>query len=109
MTAEEEISQIHDEIDEARRDLNQTLAAAGEKARAATSIPQQLSPQKLVRHYPIRSWFIAGAVGFFFGAEKRHRLIGAIAVMGLGLAIADSFDRYQAHAKSSHPLTSDDR
>ena len=85
MTAQEEISKIEAELDEAQHDLRDTLTEARAKAEHQEGV---LRPDRLVESYPIEATCLAGALGFIIGSRIHPSAVGpAMIVSLLGYAI----------------------
>ncbi len=65
MSVQEEIPQIDDELQEARRSLQETLLQVNRKVR---TMEGRLSPEQLIRRNPVTSSSVAAAAGFLAGA-----------------------------------------
>lgn len=89
MTAQEEISTIEAELDEAQHDLRDTLSEASAKVEHQEGA---LRPDRLVESYPIEATCLAGALGFIIGSRLHPSPVGpAIIVSLLGYAISRRF------------------
>jgi hypothetical protein len=88
-TAQEEISKIETELEEAQHDLRDTLTEASAKAAQQEGM---LRPDRLVESYPIEATCLAGALGFVIGSMLHRSPVGpAIFVSLLGFAISKRF------------------
>ena len=90
ITAQEEISKIEAELDEAQHDLRDTLTAASAKAEHQEGV---LRPDRLVESYPIEATCLACALGFIIGSRLLHRsAVGPVMIVSLlGYAISRRF------------------
>jgi hypothetical protein len=89
MTAQEEISKIEAELDEAQHDLRDTMTEASAKAEHQEGV---LRPDRLVESYPIEATCLAGALGFIIGSRLHPSAVGpAMIVSLLGYAISRRF------------------
>ena len=64
MVAEEELARIDRELDDARRDLRDTLELVNEKVELVES---ELRPVTIVRHHTVAVACLAAALGFIAG------------------------------------------
>src|SRR5580700_6727663 len=86
MTAQEEISKIEAELDEAKNDLHDTLTEASAKAHHQEGA---LRPDRLVERYPVEATCLAGALGFIIGSRLNRSAVGPVMIVSLlGYAIA---------------------
>jgi F0F1-type ATP synthase assembly protein I len=89
MTAQEEVSKIEAELEEAQHDLRESLTEASAKAEHQEGMPR---PDRLVESYPIEATCVAGALGFVIGSMLHRSPVGpAIFVSLLGFAISRRF------------------
>lgn len=84
MTTEERISKKEDELDDARRDLRDTMTQVDEKLGRTE---QALHPDHLVQTYPVSACCLAGAVGFLVGSKANPVLGRGIMLALLGYAM----------------------
>jgi ElaB/YqjD/DUF883 family membrane-anchored ribosome-binding protein len=84
MTTEERISKKEDELDDARRELQDTMTEVDEKL-GRTELA--LHPQQLIRTYPTGAACLAGAVGFVVGSKANPVLGRGMLLALLGYAI----------------------
>lgn len=84
MTTGERISEKEDQLDDARRDLHDTMTEVDEKLeRTGLAV----HPGQLVRTHPVAATCLAGALGFLVGA-KANPVLGRGMMLGLlGYAI----------------------
>jgi Flp pilus assembly protein TadB len=88
MTAEEEISKVKVELDQAQHALQDTLIEASAKAEYQVGA---LRPDRLIMTYPIGASCLAGALGFVVGSKARSSVLGpAVIAALLGYAISRS-------------------
>jgi ElaB/YqjD/DUF883 family membrane-anchored ribosome-binding protein len=86
VTAQEEISKIEAELDEAQHDLRDTLSEASAKAEHQEGA---LRPDRLIESYPIEASCLAGALGFIIGSRARPSAVGPVMIAALlGYAIS---------------------
>jgi hypothetical protein len=78
MTTGERISKKEDELDDARRDLQDTMTEVDEKLER-TGLA--LHPDRLIRSYPVGASCLAGALGFLVGSKANP-------VLGRGMLFA---------------------
>jgi hypothetical protein len=85
---DERIAQIEEELDGARRDLQETLTAVeakvGEQVERAEDA---FNPQKLLRDNLLGATCVAGVLGFVAGSGKYRKVAGAAMLVALGYAI----------------------
>ena len=88
---ESDISKIEKELEEARRDLAQTLRQVNEKVEA---VGAQLRPESQIRRHAGVAAGIAAAVGFAFAyAPTRLKILGGLAagaIVGLSVELENS-------------------
>jgi hypothetical protein len=89
MTPEQEqIAQIEEELDGARRDLQQTLSAVeakmGQEVERAEDV---FSPSKLLRDNLVGASCVAGVLGFMVGSSKFRKVAGPAILVALGYVI----------------------
>jgi ElaB/YqjD/DUF883 family membrane-anchored ribosome-binding protein len=81
-----EIAKIEAELHQARADLHNALNEVGAKV---SHVEAALTPEHLVRTYPMTAVCAAGALGFVLGSFFRRKLTAPIAIVALlGYAIA---------------------
>jgi len=78
MTTEERISEKEDELDDARRDLQDTMTQVDEKL-GRTELA--MHPEHLIQTHPVSACCLAGAVGFLVGSKANP-------VLGRGIMLA---------------------
>jgi ElaB/YqjD/DUF883 family membrane-anchored ribosome-binding protein len=84
MTTGERISEKEDQLDEARRGLQDTMTEVDEKLeRTGLAI----RPDQLVRTYPVTATCLAGALGFVVGSKANPVLGRGIMLALLGYAM----------------------
>jgi hypothetical protein len=85
MTAEEEqIAQIEEELDGARRDLKETISTVEAKVSEAEAV---LNPRNLLRENLVGASCAAGLLGFVAGSGKYRKVAAAAIVFALGYAV----------------------
>jgi hypothetical protein len=78
MPAAEEISRIESEIDEARRDLHETMAQVHQKVEV---VEAELRPDRIaIQRYPLAALGIGAALGFLIGHKSNRAILGPIIV-----------------------------
>lgn len=89
MTPEQEqIAQIEEELDGARRDLQETLSAVEAKMEQQVERAEvALQPQRLLRENLVGASCIAGLLGFLIGSSKYRRVAGPAILVAFGYAI----------------------
>jgi len=78
MTSGERISKKEDELDDARRGLQDTMTEVDEKL-GRTELA--LHPEQLIRTYPVSASCLAGALGYVVGSKGNP-------VLGRGMLLA---------------------
>jgi len=84
MTTGERISEKEDELDDARRGLQDTMTEVDEKL-GRTELA--LHPDQLIRTYPVGASCLAGALGFLVGSKANPVLGRGMMLALLGYAI----------------------
>ncbi len=84
MTKEDQISEKEDALDDARRDLHDTMTQVDEKLERTE---QALHPNHLIQTYPVSACCLAGAVGFLVGSKANPVLGRGIMLTLLGYAM----------------------
>ena len=84
MTTGERISEKEDELDDARRGLQDTMSEVDEKL-GRTELA--LHPDQLIRTYPVGASCLAGALGFLVGSKANPVLGRGMMIALLGYAI----------------------
>jgi hypothetical protein len=84
MTTGERISEKEDELDDARRGLQDTMTEVDEKL-GRTELA--LHPDQLIRTYPVGASCLAGALGFLVGSKANPVLGRGMLLALLGYAI----------------------
>jgi hypothetical protein len=89
MTPEQEqIAQIEEELDGARRDLQQTLSAVEAKVEQEVERAEDVfSPHKLLRDNLVGASCVAGVLGFMVGSSKFRKVAGPAIMVALGYVI----------------------
>ena len=103
MSATQKESQLEQERDQARQDLQDTLAEVGAKLESAED---QLRPVHLVENHAVGAAIIAGALGFIFGSTSKSRMAGAVitaALFGFALSRRSAPDGDQADVGTETP------
>jgi hypothetical protein len=80
MSAQEEIPRIGEELEEARRDLRETLTQVNHKVKQTE---QKLSPEHLIKDRPIVASSLAAMLGFLVGGSNAGSTIAAFAIGAL--------------------------
>ena len=89
MTAQEEISQVKEELDEAQHALRDTLTEVGAKAEHQEGA---LRPDRLIKTHAIGASWLAGALGFVIGSRAHRSPVGPVMMAALlGYAISTRF------------------
>jgi ElaB/YqjD/DUF883 family membrane-anchored ribosome-binding protein len=98
MNMADEMTQIEDDLDEARAELHQTLEQVNQKVEAIGT--RLIHPENVLRLHPVLSICLAGAAGFAAGsARSRRRIFGAFAT---GLLVGFIVKRRASHEDSHH-------
>ena len=85
MSAQEEIPRIGEELEQARRELRETLTQVNDKVKQTE---QKLNPEHLIRERPLVASSIAAALGFVLGGSKQGSTLAAFV---LGALLANAF------------------
>ncbi|HLI80652.1 MAG TPA: hypothetical protein VKV03_11760 [Candidatus Binataceae bacterium] len=86
MTVEEEqIAQIEEELDGARRDLKETISTV--EAKVSEGAEAVFNPRNLLSDNIVGASCIAGLVGFVAGSGKYRKVAAAAIVFALGYAV----------------------
>jgi ElaB/YqjD/DUF883 family membrane-anchored ribosome-binding protein len=82
----EDITKLQEQLDEAEKDLQESLSAMNQKVEAADP---RLPAERVVHEHPLATASLAMAAGFAFGSEvSRPSLLGALA---LGVILGREF------------------
>ena len=94
MTPEqEEIAQIEEELDGARRDLHETLSAVEAKVGQQVERAEvALKPDRFIRDNFLGAACVAGVLGYMAGSSKYRDVAGAAIAVGLGYALYCALD-----------------
>jgi hypothetical protein len=85
---EEHIAQLEEELDGARRDLQETLSAVEAKVGQQVERAEVVfSPQKLLRENIVGAACVAGLLGFMVGSSKYRNVAGPMVLAALGYAV----------------------
>ncbi len=89
MEQQSETAQIDRELEQAQRDLQETLEQVNHKVE---EIEARLQPQAIMRNNPVALPLLAGVLGFFAGSNRQSRplrwmIIGAL----LGVALTAAY------------------
>jgi uncharacterized membrane protein YebE (DUF533 family) len=92
MAAAEEISRIESEIEDARRDLRETLAQAHQKVEI---VEAELRPDLQAIHaYPLSAVGLGAVLGFMVGNKTDRPMLGAVIIgMICGYGAARAYSR----------------
>ena len=84
MSAQEEIPKINNELEQARRDFNETLMQVNEKVEETE---KRLSPEEIIKRRPLMASCCAAATGFALGSRAGSAtaafVLGALLVLVL--------------------------
>ena len=105
---EEQIAQIEEELDGARRDLKETIntveAKVSETVEAKVSEAEAaFSPSNLLRENLVGASCIAGLVGFVAGSGKYRKVAAAAIVLALGYAVWNEFSNLRSNDHGGEP------
>jgi hypothetical protein len=89
MTPEEQQNaRVDEELDDARRDLRETLSAVGAKVEQEVERAEvAFSPQRLLRENLVAASCVAGLIGFLVGSSRYRKVVGPAIVVALGYTI----------------------
>ena len=91
MTAQEEISMVETELDDAQHALRDTLTEVSAKAEHQE---RALRPDRLIKSHPIGASCLAGALGFVIGSRAHPSAVGPVLMAALlGYAISTQFSK----------------
>ncbi len=103
MTAQEQISAIQIERDDARQNLRDTLTEVNDKVGRAED---ELRPDHVIESHPVGASLIAGALGFLFGSIVNSRGAGPVVIAAmLGFAVS----KYGSNGERQTPRTQEPR
>ena len=74
MSAQDEIPRIGEELEQARRGLQETITKVNYKVKQTE---QKLSPEHLIRDRPVMASSLAAALGFLLGGRAEGSVIAA--------------------------------
>jgi hypothetical protein len=86
---EQQIAQIEEELNGAKRDLKQTLSTV--EAKVSEEAETVLSPRKLIQDNLIGASCVAGLLGFVAGSGKYRKVTAATIVVVIGYAVWNEF------------------
>jgi hypothetical protein len=85
MAAQEEISIVEAELDDAQHALRETLTEVRSKAEHQE---RALRPDRLITSHPVEASCLAGTLGFVIGSRARPSVVGPVVMAALlGYAI----------------------
>jgi len=85
---QENIGKIEEELDVARRDLQETLSAVEAKVEQQVERAEDaFSPQKLLRENLVGAACVAGLLGYMVGSSKYRKVAGPAILVGLAYAV----------------------
>jgi hypothetical protein len=89
MTPEEEqIAQIEEELDGARRDLQETLSTVEAKVgQEVERAEDAFSPNKLLRDNLVGATCLAGLFGYLVGSSKYRKVVGPAILAAVGYVV----------------------
>ncbi len=89
---EQQNAKVEEELDDARRDLRETLSAVEAKVEQEVERAEDaFSPQRLLRDNLIGAACVAGFVGFLIGSSRYRKVVGPAIVFALGYSIWSGF------------------
>jgi uncharacterized membrane protein YebE (DUF533 family) len=92
MPAAEEITRIESEIDDARRDLHETMAQVHQKVEV---VEAELRPDRVaIQAYPLAALGIGAVLGFLVGNKSNRAMLGPLLaglICGYGAVKAYSY------------------
>lgn len=111
MTPEEEISKIETELEDARRDLQETLSAVNAKIeseveRVEDTLNETFNPDELVRNNIIGAACIAGVLGFLVGSSKYRAAVVPVVLGALGYTIWSGLSKEGSDEDGREPVGS---
>ena len=85
---QENIAQIEEELDGARRDLQETLSTVEAKVEQEVERAEDVfSPSKLLRDNLIGASCVAGLLGYLVGSSKYRKIVGPAILAGVGYLV----------------------
>jgi hypothetical protein len=94
MPEDEKIAEIEEELDGARRDLQETLSTVEAKVEQQVERAEGvLQPQRFLRENIIGAACVAGVLGFAVGSSKYRKVAGPALLVALGYAIWNATQR----------------
>jgi hypothetical protein len=87
MSTQEEIPKINHELEQARRDFNETLMQVNEKVEAAE---KRLSPEEIIKRRPLIASCCAAATGFALAGSRAGPATAAFVLGALLVSVLES-------------------
>ena len=85
---EEHIARIEEELDGARRDLQETLSTVEAKVEQQVERAEVvLQPQRLLRDNLIGASCVAGLLGYLLGSSKYRKVAGPAILVAIGYTV----------------------
>ena len=100
---EQQIAQIEEELDGAKRDLKATLSTV--EAKVSEGAEVVLSPRKLLQDNLVGASCIAGLLGFLAGSGKYRKIAAATIVVTVGYAVWNEFATRSDNHHGGEPVS----
>jgi len=101
---EQQIAQIEEELDGAKRDLKETLSTV--EAKVSEGAEGVLSPRKLLQDNLVGASCVAGLIGFLAGTGKYRKIAAATIVVAVGYAVWNEFATRSGNHNGGEPVNS---
>ena len=87
-------ARVEEELDDARRDLRETLSAVEAKVEHEVERAEvAFSPQRLLRDNIFGASCVAGLLGLLVGSSRYRKVVGPAIVVALGYTIWNGFNQ----------------
>jgi len=104
---EQQNARVEEELDDARRDLRETLSAVEAKVEHEVERAEvAFSPQRLLRDNIVGASCVAGLLGFLVGASKYRKVVGPAIVVALGYTIWSGLVNQRSYSDDGESLKS---
>lgn len=85
---QEELAKIEGELDDARRDLHETLSAVNAKMEHEVErVEETFSPEEMLRNNIVGASCVAALAGFLIGSSKYKSIVGPVVLAAIGYGI----------------------
>lgn len=104
MTPEEDITKIESDLEDARRDLQETLTAVNAKIESEVErVEDTFNPEEVLRNNIVGAACVAGVAGFLVGSSKYRRAVMPIVLGALGYAIWKGLSKEGSYENGREP------